>query len=190
MAEHVILFAGPMGAGKTTAIRTLSEIEVVSTEAANTDRAQADKDTTTVALDYGELTLGPDEKVRLYGAPGQKRFDFMWTVLSDRAKGLMLLVNNDLPDPVASAIEYLEEFPALVDGGAVVIGVTRSDLVAGPSIGDYADALSAWRPNRLIPVFTADPRSADHMRTLLLALVASVEAAELIAGAASAHSAA
>lgn len=185
MAEHVILFAGPMGAGKTTAIRSLSEIDVVSTEAANTDRAQADKDTTTVALDYGELTLGPDEKVRLYGAPGQKRFDFMWTVLAERAKGLLLLVNNDLPDPIAKAIEYLGEFEALVDGGAVVIGVTRSDVAPTPDLGAYADALAQWHPDRTIPVFTADPRSTDHMRTLLLTLVASVEAAEIIASATS-----
>ena len=75
MAEHVILFAGPMGAGKTTAIRTLSDIEVVSTEAANSERNVVDKPTTTVALDYGEITLGDEEKIRLYGVPGQERFD-------------------------------------------------------------------------------------------------------------------
>jgi len=79
--EHVILFAGPMGAGKSTAIATLSDIEVVTTEAANTERHVVDKETTTVALDYGEITIGDDEKVRLYGVPGQKRFDFMWTIL-------------------------------------------------------------------------------------------------------------
>ena len=77
MAEHVILVAGPMGAGKTTAIRSLSEIEVVSTEAANTDRETADKETTTVALDYGEITVGEDDKVRMYGVPGQNRFDVL-----------------------------------------------------------------------------------------------------------------
>jgi len=188
MAEHVILFAGPMGAGKTTAIRSLSEIEVVSTEAVNTDRVQADKDTTTVALDYGELRLGEDEKVRLYGAPGQRRFNFMWTVLSERAKGLMLLVNNDLEDPIATAIEYLSEFPELVNRSAVVVGVSRSDLNPHPNLAAYADAFAEWNPNLTIPVFTADPRSEAHMRTLLLTLVASVEAAEIIAAATAAAS--
>lgn len=181
MAEHVILFAGPMGAGKTTAIRSLSEIDVVSTEAINTERDVVDKETTTVALDYGELTLGADEKVRLYGAPGQKRFDFMWDVLSQRAKGLMLLVNNDAPDPLAATREYLEEFRPLVDAGGVVIGVSRFDVTRRPRIDDYVDAVAEWHPDRTIPVFTADPRSADHMRTLLMTLVASVEAAEMIA---------
>ena len=87
--EHIILFAGPMGAGKTTAIRTLSDIPVVSTEAANTDRAQSDKETTTVALDYGEISVSDEEKVRLYGIPGQRRFEFMWKILRERAGRLL-----------------------------------------------------------------------------------------------------
>lgn len=181
MAEHVILFAGPMGAGKTTAIRSLSEIAVVSTEAVNTERGVVDKATTTVALDYGELTLGPDEKVRLYGAPGQRRFSFMWDVLAQRARGLMLLVNNDGPDPVGAAIDYLDEFRALVDVGAVVIGVSRTDVTRTPHLDDYARAVAERYPDLTIPVFTADPRSTDHMRTLLMALVANVETAEMLA---------
>ncbi|UJP10271.1 ATP/GTP-binding protein [Microbacterium sp. KUDC0406] len=181
MSEHVILFAGPMGAGKTTAIRSLSEIDVVSTEAANTERHLVDKPTTTVALDYGELTVGPHDKVRLYGAPGQRRFDFMWDVLSQRARGLMLLIGNDGPDPLGATREFLAEFRPLAETGRVVVVVTRSDVARTPQIDDYADALAAWYPDRTIPVFTADPRSTDHMRTLLMALVANVEAAELIA---------
>ena len=71
--EYVVLAAGPMGAGKTTAIAALSEIPVVSTDAVNTDLARNAKATTTVALDYGEITLGDGDKVRLYGVPGQER---------------------------------------------------------------------------------------------------------------------
>ena len=100
MTEHVILFTGPMGAGKTTAIQSLSDVPVVHTEADNTERHIADKPTTTVALDYGEITLGADEKVRLYGTPGQRRFDFMWAILRERARGMVLLINNDATDPI------------------------------------------------------------------------------------------
>ena len=110
MAEHVILFAGPMGSGKTTAIRTLSDIEVLATEAVNTERNVVDKPSTTVALDYGEIGLGDEEKVRLYGIPGQRRFDFMWSILRERAHGLVLLVNNDAPDPIGAMNEFLDEF--------------------------------------------------------------------------------
>ncbi|MEO5919716.1 MAG: ATP/GTP-binding protein, partial [Pseudolysinimonas sp.] len=113
--EHVILFAGPMGAGKTTAIKSLSDIPVISTEAANSDRQTADKATTTVALDYGEILVSDEEKIRLYGIPGQRRFDFMWRVLRDRAEGMVLLVNNDGPDPVDAMREFMIEFADLCD---------------------------------------------------------------------------
>ena len=68
---------GPVGAGKTTAIHTLSDIEVVHTEARATDATRHLKATTTVSMDVGVLHLPGNDKLRLYGAPGQDRFDFM-----------------------------------------------------------------------------------------------------------------
>ena len=176
MAEHVILFAGPMGAGKTTAISTLSEIAVVSTEAANTERDVVDKATTTVALDYGEISLSDDEKVRLYGVPGQRRFDIMWSILKERARGLVLLVNNDAPDSVALAVEYLGSFEQLIHAGGVIVGVTRVDTAPEPGLGAYRDALSAAWPTAMMPVLSIDPRDAGQMQTALLMLVAIVDA--------------
>lgn len=181
MSEHVILFAGPMGAGKTTAIRALSEIEVVSTEAANSDRASADKATTTVALDYGEISVNDAEKVRLYGIPGQKRFDFMWTILAERAEGLVLLVNADAENPVETAIEYVKEFFALYERGGIVIGLTRADLVPQALIEEYANTLADEMPDVLIPVFTVDARSNADMNVLLMTVVANVELKRAVA---------
>jgi uncharacterized protein len=175
MAEHVILFAGPMGAGKTTAIQSLSEIEVVRTEANNSERHIVDKATTTVALDYGEILIGADDKVRLYGIPGQKRFSFMWAILKKRAEGMVLLVNSDAPDPLEDLTFFLDEFRELYDRGGVVIGITRSDVQQGPTIGDVTDALERTNPDLVIPVFTVDPRDKDQMQNLLLALVVNIE---------------
>jgi signal recognition particle receptor subunit beta len=175
MAEHVILFTGPMGAGKTTAIRSLSEIEVVSTEAGNSERHIVDKATTTVALDYGEIQIGSDDKVRLYGIPGQKRFSFMWTILKKRAKGMVLLVNADAPDPIGELTFFLDEFRELYDRGGVVIGLSRSDVCDGPGIDDVYEALERTNPGLVIPVFTVDPRQSDQMQNLLLALVVNIE---------------
>jgi signal recognition particle receptor subunit beta len=174
--EHVILFAGPMGAGKTTAIRALSEIEVVTTEAANTDRVTADKPTTTVALDYGEISVSDEEKVRLYGIPGQRRFDFMWRILKERAVGMVLLVHNDAPDPVGLMLEFVDEFRELCDSGGAVVGVTRSDLHPGLSLTDYTDALERERPELMLPVMLVDPRDRGHMQLLLMSLIANIEA--------------
>jgi len=167
-----------MGAGKTTAIRTLSDIEMVNTEAANSERHVVDKATTTVALDYGEITIGLDEKVRLYGVPGQKRFDFMWTIIKERARGMVLLVNNDAPDAVAIAMEHLDNFRDLVEAGRAVVGVSRRDVSRYPSTDDYADAIADAYPDAMIPVFTVDPRNADQMKTVLLTLVATLESDE------------
>jgi len=173
--EHIILFAGPMGAGKTTAIRTLSDIEVVSTEAANTDREQSDKDTTTVALDYGEISITDEEKVRLYGIPGQRRFEFMWRILRERAEGMVLLVHIDAPDAVASVREFIIEFFDLVERGGVVVGITRSDMAPGPTITDFTDALELQLPELMVPVMLVDPRDRGHMELLLMTLVANIE---------------
>lgn len=180
MAEHIILFAGPMGAGKTTAIKSLSEINVISTEAANTERETADKDTTTVALDYGEITLGEDDKIRLYGVPGQKRFDFMWQLLKERAMGLVLLLNSDAQNPVERLREFLLEFGSLHARGGIVVGITRTDVTAGPDLWEYSKCISETMPDCLIPVFTVDARSGDHMRTCLLSLVLNIESRGLV----------
>jgi signal recognition particle receptor subunit beta len=175
MSEHVILFGGPMGAGKTTAIRSLSDIDVVSTEAANSDRETVDKPTTTVALDYGEILLGPDEKVRLYGIPGQRRFSFMWRMLADRAEGMLLLVADDGVDPVGELLMFLHDFADLAERGGVVVGVSRTDLGRGPGMAAYAEALTTARPDTLIPVLSLDPRDKSQMRMALMTLVVNLE---------------
>ena len=175
MPEHVILFAGPMGAGKTTAIQSVSEIDVVSTEANNSERDVVDKPTTTVALDYGEIVLDGEEKLRLYGIPGQRRFSFMWSILKERAEGMVLLVNNDGPDPVSEMLEYLDDFRELYNRGAVVVGISRSDVNSERSLADFSDALEREHPGTVVPVFTVDPRDRDHMEMLLLALVINLE---------------
>jgi signal recognition particle receptor subunit beta len=175
MPEHVILFTGPMGAGKTTAIQSLSEIDVVRTEATNSERHIVDKETTTVALDYGEILVDKDEKVRLYGIPGQQRFNFMWTILKQRAKGMILLVNSDAPDPIAEMNFFLDEFRELYDRGGVVIGLSRSDVTDGPSIDDIYEALERTNPGLVIPVFTVDPRDRNQMQNVLLSLIVNIE---------------
>ena len=176
MSEHVILFTGPMGAGKTTAIRAISEISVVTTEADNTDREAFDKATTTVALDYGEIALSDEEKVRLYGIPGQRRFEFMWRILCERAMGMVILINHDARDPLGDMMEYLSAFSKLMAKSGAVIGITRWSPASGPSMIDYADALERAYPGALVPILELDPRDSADVRLALLSLVASIDA--------------
>lgn len=176
MAEHIILVAGPMGAGKTTSIQSLSGgHSMVTTEAGNTDTATVNKPTTTVAMDYSEILLNEDEKVRLYGLPGQRRFAFMWTILKKRATGMILLINNDTQNPIEEMLTFLEDFNELYDKGAIIIGISRSDIKATPNIDEYSNALKEKYPNNIVPIFTVDPREEMHMKKVLLSLVANLE---------------
>lgn len=171
--EYIVLVAGPMGAGKTTAIAALSDIPVVRTEAANTDLLHHAKATTTVALDYGEITLGDGDKVRLYGVPGQERFEFMWRILEKRSLGLLLLLDNTSTDPLVDLERYLTAFADVGRRGALVLGVTRTDLSPEPSLDAYYSRLA--RLDRMLPVFTLDAREPVQVRTLLGTLIAMVE---------------
>ena len=91
---YMILFAGPVGAGKTTAIASVSDTEVVQTDAKATDEVAERKDQTTVAMDYGTLEVDTGLTIQLIGTPGQERFDFMWDIRPMEPWGLWLLIDN------------------------------------------------------------------------------------------------
>ena len=171
-----------MGAGKTTAIRSLSDIEVVSTEAINNDHSVSNKATTTVALDYGEISINPGEKIRLYGVPGQRRFDFMWSILKERAFGLLMLVNADAPSFDDGFREHLEAFRDVVERGGAVIGVTRADLHHTNVLPQVQQIASEVFPGRATPVYEVDARNTNQMRVMLMTLIADVETRESMKG--------
>ena len=100
MNEYKILFTGTMGAGKSTAINTLSETESINTDVLNSD-SSVQKERTTVGLDFGQFTLDNGDRIRMFGTPGQARFDFLWKILSKGSLGLIILADNSRPDPLA-----------------------------------------------------------------------------------------
>lgn len=173
--EHKIVFTGPVGAGKTTAIGTISDIPVVKTEAAATDEVALRKSNTTVAMDYGVLQLPGGMNVHLYGTPGQERFSFMWDILTVGAIGLVLLIDNARPKPLDDLEFYVKAFGRFLSqsGGSLVVGVTRRELSAGPKLSDFRDTLA--RLNLNVPHFEVDARKRDDVRRLLLALLAVVD---------------
>ena len=160
LTEHKILFSGTTGAGKTTAIGMVSEIPPLSTDVRNTDSDLA-KTMTTVGLDYGEVTLDGGDKLRLYGTPGQKRFDFMWKILSRGALGLIILVDNRQPDPLADLDMYLAGFGELIKDTACVVAVGRMETHPHPGIDQFAEHLASC--GVLCPVLPADVRDASQV---------------------------
>lgn len=171
--EHKIIFAGPVGSGKTTAIATISDIPVVQTEAAASDEVALRKANTTVAMDYGNLDLGGDAKVHLYGTPGQERFSFMWDILTLGGLGLVLLIDNAREDPLADLEFYLKAFDRFIDRSAVVIGVTRMDMKPRPGLYSFHTKLQEL--NIKAPVFEIDARKRDDIKVMMTSLLALLD---------------
>src|SRR5438093_12599857 len=98
-----IVITGPFAAGKTTLIRTISEITVLSTEKDITDDTRSRKSETTVAMDFGRITIDRDLVLYLLGTPGQERFDFIWEMVGEGMLGYILLVDSYRPDSLEEA---------------------------------------------------------------------------------------
>lgn len=170
------LFTGPPGVGKTTAISCISDIEPVSTDMSIVDRKEvgaSGRATTTVALDFGEIRLDGGEVIRLYGTPGQRRFDYMWKLLTQGAMGVVILIDKSRPDPVSDLAMYLENFATLIERTAAVVGITRYDVCSEPEISSFYGCLQehgmAW------PVIECDIRVRDDVVLLMDALMGSIE---------------
>lgn len=168
-----IIFTGPMGAGKTTAIGSISDIPPISTEVRCSDDAQLRKETTTVAMDYGYFSLDDGSRVHLYGTPGQERFDYMWTILTKGGIGLVLLLDNARPDPLADLTFYLDAFKDFIQQTGAVIGVTRMDVSNQTSLDDYRNTLFAR--DQIFPVFEVDARQPNDVKILIHALLAILQ---------------
>ncbi len=173
MKEHKIILTGPMGAGKTTAIRAVSEVEPIMTDVANNDRS-VDKALTTVGFDYGLLTLDNGDRVRLFGTPGQERFRFVWNVLAKGALGLVILSDNTRADPLADLRVYLKGFESELDALPCVVGVGRTEEANEPDLQAYADVLESM--GRVFPVLPVDVREADDVVLLIDVLLSQLEA--------------
>lgn len=171
--ELKIVFTGPMGAGKTTAIAAISDSATLSTEVPISEGAQGAKQLTTVGLDYGECRLDDDLTLRLFGTPGQERFSFMWEILGKGAFGLVVLADNRRPDPVGDVEQYLRAFAPHVARRRIVVGVGRLDERPSPRLDLYCERLS--RAGWTVPVIDVDVRRPADVRLLLSVLVSMAE---------------
>lgn len=174
---HKIVFCGPVGAGKTTAIAALSSAPIVRTDEQATDMTRARKDTTTVAMDFGVIDLSESERIHLYGTPGQERFDFMWDILKKGALGVVLLLDNSRRAPLEDLDFYLDAFGDLIGRTAVAIGVNFMERAPQPSLDDYHRHLAERDAQRRInpPLFEVDPRNPADVGLLVEALLATLD---------------
>ncbi|MGH2818775.1 MAG: GTP-binding protein [Actinomycetota bacterium] len=168
-----IVVTGPFAAGKTTLIKTISEVAIVGTERNVSDETQSTKPKTTVAMDFGRITFADDLSLFLFGTPGQRRFEVMWEILSEGMIGFILLVNAGDWRSVEEASHILDQFRRYAEV-PYVVGITHLDD-AGETLevvsGKVRETLEL--PER-IAVLECDPRQREDVKTLMLHILVGV----------------
>lgn len=166
-----VLISGPVGVGKTTAVQVASDVPILTTEALPTDDTKLQKPTTTVAMDFGVLQLDGGSTVHLYGTPGQKRFDFMWEILSGGTTSIILLADASDKRVFEELGLYLDAFASMVKQRRMVIGVTRIGQKGAVSLSDVRNFLQKSKVR--IPALEADPRARHDVVVLVRASLAA-----------------
>ena len=162
-----MVITGPFNSGKTQFIPTVSEIDVVSTERKITADAERVKDNTTVAMDFGRITVDEELVLYLFGTPGQKRFDFMWEILSEGMLGFVVLVDSTRPEPFREAKSILETFKAYAPT-PYVVAANKQDMPDAWSVDDLRIALRLGDTVKFLSCTSTDKESVKNVLLELL----------------------
>jgi uncharacterized protein len=165
-----MVVTGPFNAGKTEFIRSVSEIDVVSTERKISTAVEKVKDQTTVAMDFGRITIDEDLVLYLFGTPGQRRFDFMWEILSEGMLGFIVMVDSTRPETFREARNILETFRAYAPT-PYVVAANKQDVDDSWDIGDLRIALRLDSRVKLLPCIA---KEKEEVKKVLLELLYSI----------------
>lgn len=165
-----MVITGPFSAGKTEFIQSVSEIDVVSTERKISSDAERVKEDTTVAMDFGRITVDDDLVLYLFGTPGQRRFDFMWEILSEGMLGFVVLVDSVRPETFREARHILEVFKAYANT-PFVVAANKQDL---PDAWSPEDVRIALKIEKNVKVLGCVARDKETVKEVLLELLYSI----------------
>jgi small GTP-binding protein len=162
-----MVVTGPFDSGKTEFISSISEIDVVSTERKISDLTSRIKKETTVAMDFGRITVDDDLVLYLFGTPGQKRFDFMWEILSEGMLGFVVLVDSVRPETFREARRILDVFRTYA-ATPYVVAANKQDLEDAWTPEDLRIALKVRSGIKLLPCVATDKESVKNVLLELL----------------------
>jgi hypothetical protein len=166
-----MVVTGPFSSGKTEFISSVSEIDVVSTEKKLTSNSEAAlKDATTVAMDFGRITVDDDLILYLFGTPGQRRFDFMWEILSEGMLGFIIMVDCTRPETFREAKRILHTFRQYANT-PFVIAANKQDLADAWEPNDLKIILRLESKTKVLPCIAFDKES---VKNILLELLYSI----------------
>lgn len=166
MSNYKIVVTGPFNSGKTEFIKTISDIEVVSTERKITTEDRGIKAETTVAMDYGRVKLD-DDLLLLYGTPGQTRFDFMWEILSSEMNAFIVLVDSTDTPSFPDAAELVQQFSGYVSVPHLIVA-NKTDLPGAASLAEVRRGTKAGSDITVMPCVATQKSS---VRQVLLQVV-------------------
>lgn len=165
-----MVVTGALASGKSEFIKTISETDVVSTERKSTDEASLVKKETTVAMDFGRIVVSNDLVLHLFGTPGQKRFDFMWQMLSQGMLGMVVLVDSTRPDTFRETSRIIEFFTS-TQKAPYIVACNKQDLPDAWAPEDIRFSLRLPENIKIVPCVALDPR---QVRSVLLELLYSI----------------
>jgi uncharacterized protein len=167
MQSVKVVITGPFNAGKTTFIKAVSEITVLSTERQITESSGEGEGETTVAMDFGRITVSDDVVLYLFGTPGQSRFSFMWETLSEGMLGFVLLVDAEAPKTYEDARGMIRFFTEMSD----VPFIVAANKVAADDEEALRRVRSDLKLSDATPLFAVDARSKESVKAALLGLL-------------------
>ena len=170
-----MVVTGPFSAGKTVFIQTISEIDVVATERKISRSEERLKDQTTVAMDFGRITVDESLILYLFGTPGQRRFDFMWEVLSEGMLGFVVLLDSVRPETFREARNILDTFTSYAPV-PYVVAANKQDMDDAWTPEDLRIALRIPKQIKVLPCVATDRESVKEvLLELLYSILETIE---------------
>ncbi|MGQ4648521.1 ATP/GTP-binding protein [Lyngbya aestuarii] len=174
MESQRIVVTGTVGVGKSTFVKTVSELEVIAIERKITDQILPLKEKTTVALDFGQVRLSSQLDLHIYGTPGQSRFDFMWDILIHAASAYIVLVAANQPNvfqPTREILSFINQRVQI----PMLIGLTHMDCPEALSPEEIMNSLGYINEENRPLFINVNPRDKTSTLEALVLLTSLLD---------------